>query len=486
MKQLKTEKILEYGETAVQALFLLYTILGFNSITFGSPVISVLMWVSYLMGAGLLLVRLWNWKRYIRTPGLWCLVAMCVVCVISIGLNLQYDLKRDVIYLIFWIFYFFLYFAQREDTSPELAKKRFRLAGQIVCISAFVLAVVSLVMMALRYSEVLEIQGTTIVRGFAQGRLFGAYLNPNGGAFVASAVIILSIHFIRVYRKAGYTVFGTVNILAQFMYLVFSDSRGGRLCLMFGLAAYVLFAAVYCQRIQSRKWKTGIVAVLVILTAAAAWYAPKLTQTAYNQAIVAISANVALPEDNGYTDQVPEGTLPDTQSQEQLRQEVLDAYQVDRGYDLSGDISNRRFDIWKSGLEVFMKEPLFGHTFSGFLPYAIEKMPETYIVANDSRQMDTLENDFLNLLVSNGIVGFLLFLVFVVRILVYLFRRVFVKACRDFDIPVMMALCAAVAVFSMFNSSMLYSHSQVIPLFWLSLGSMTTILSGREKEARNG
>ena len=57
----------------------------------------------FAMGAALLLVRLWNWKRYIRTPGLVCLVVMCAVAVVSIGLNLRYDPKRNIIGLIFWI-----------------------------------------------------------------------------------------------------------------------------------------------------------------------------------------------------------------------------------------------------------------------------------------------------------------------------------------------------------------------------------------------
>lgn len=481
MKRLTGEKFLEYGETAVQVLFLIYTALGFNSITFGSRIISVLMWITYLLGAAVLLVRLWNWKRYIQMPGLLCLVAMCAVCVVSIGMNLRYDLKKNVIYLIFWIFYFFLYFAQREDMAPELAKKRFRLAGLLICVFAFVLSAVSLWMMEARYAEVLTVQGTQIIRGFAQGRLFGAYLNPNGGAFVSAVVIVLSIWLLRDCRNYACRVFCVINILLQFLYLVFSDSRGGRLCLAVGLAAYVLFEAIYSKWMRNNPWKGLIVALLVISTAASAWLAPKWTQDAYNGFIAELSLHMS-ENQGGETEKAGDTEQPNASD---VGKEPQDFYQVNRGYDLSGDISNRRFDIWKSGLEVFFQKPVTGHTFSGFLPFAEENMVDTYIVANDSRKMDTLENDFLNLLVSNGVIGFLLFIVFIVRILIYLFRRIFLDAYRDGAIPVMMAICALVAVFSMFNSSMLYSHCQNIPLFWLSLGSMIAIVSHREKEVCN-
>ena len=94
-------------------------------------------------------------------------------------------------------------------------------------------------------------------------------------------------------------------------------------------------------------------------------------------------------------------------------EEIIDSYVIDRGYDLSGDISNRRFDIWKSGLEIFARRPWLGTTFCGFLPFAQEHMPETYIVSNDYLQMTTLDNDFVNLLVSNGIIAFVAFIGFV-------------------------------------------------------------------------
>lgn len=465
-------------EVVFQVLFLIYTFLGFNSITFGSRIISLFMWISYLLGAFLLIVRLRNWKEYVKMPGLPCLVVMCAVCVVSILANTRYDLKRNGIYLIFWMFYFFLFYAQSRSMTVDRIKKRFYIMGHVICLLAFVLAGISLVTLALQYSEVLMVRGEEVTRGFIYGRLYGAYLTPNGGAVVSVIVIVLSIHFIGMYRNTAYTIFTLLNILVQFLYLVFSDSRSGQLCLTCGAAVYVLFSALSSNKIKPGGTKILVVTILVAGTAAAAWAAPKLTQQAYNKAVVLIAEWSAKETANAASSA---GTA-DLTDAGQTETQIIDAYAIDRGYDLSGDISNRRFDIWKSGLEIFAATPWLGTTFSGFQSYAAENLPETYIISNDYRKMETFDNDFINLLVSNGVFGFLAFLGFVIWVLTFLFRNFFRMRHRDGVIPVMMGVCMAAAVFSMFASGVLYMRSPFSILFWLSLGSLVTIVSQDTKE----
>lgn len=470
MGQLDRKKILEWGETGFLLLFLLYTALGFNSITYGTPLISVVMWVTYLWGGLLLAIRLWNWKHYIKMPGLVLLLVMCAICALSIVVNRQYDFKKNVIYLIFWIFYFFMFYAQHDQADSELLKKRFRLAGHMVCLCAFILATLSLVMMFCRFSQIVQINGNEVIRGFTYGRLYGAYLTPNGGAVVASIVIFLSIHFIARYKKPAYTVFAVLNILVQFVYIVFSDSRSGTLCLSFGGAVYAGFTVLESRRFRKRSSRAVAAIALAAVALLGGMFAPGKTQDVYNDVVtMLVSSNQS-----------------GDPSQGEQEDEKLKDYIIDRGYDLSGDISNRRFDVWKSGLEIFAQKPLLGTTFCGFLPYAKEYMPETYIVNNDYMDMTTLDNDFVNLLASNGIIGFAAFFGFVVWVLVLLLRRFFAAKEKDKQLPVMMAVCMASATASMFTSGVLYMQSPFSALFWLSLGAMMIVVSGKKEEVHNG
>ena len=528
MKTLDSNRFIEYLETGFQILFLVYTILGFNSVSFGTPIISFFMWVSFVLGGCLLFLRLLKWKEYIKMPGLILLVVMCTVCVLSILVNHQYNFKKNVIYLVFWVFYFFMYFAQNGRISVELVKKRFCMLGHVMCFSAFVLALLSLWMMFVRYSEVTHVNGSEVTRGFTYGRLFGAYLTPNGGAVVGSIVIFLSVYYIGKFPNMCYRVWAVLNMLVQFLYITFSDSRSGMLSLAFGGAVYVCFAILGNPRIKSGLCKGVVTLALTLVTLVCCMFAPAVAQDIYNDIVVDFSERLAQKKDNNLlpsetlfiepasepiesvivpTESTvqqtvpPETVLQQTESVETKAQqteplqndvtsikpeEIIDSYMVDRGYDLSKDVSNRRFDVWKSGLEIFAKRPWLGTTFCGFLPFAQEHMPNTYIVSNDYLQMDTLDNDFVNLLVSNGIFGFLAFLAFVVWVLLCILRNYTGMRKKDPQIPVMMAVCMAAATFSLFTSGVLYMQSPFSVIFWLSLGGLIVIVSNGNEEKDHG
>lgn len=479
MKLLANEKNIHRLEDVFQILFLIYVSLGCSSLTNGQSIVSLFMWMSYGLGALLLCIRLWNWKQYIRMPGLLCLLAMCVICGISTLVNFQYDLKRNITYLIFWVFSFFLFYAQSDKTAVSRVKKQFAVMAHLLSAIAFVLTAISLAMLVTLYSEVVTVNGAELTRGFVYGRLYGAYRTPNVGAVIACIVIMVSIHFIRKYKNGCYTAFAVVNILAQFFYIVFSDSRSGQVALALSGAVYTLFTAAFSPKVKKGAAKAAVVLLLTAATGLGAFFAPKMVQTAYNS----ILTHTAQQDHQAATDATdpsdPEETTEPTQPDA-----APEDWMVDRGYDLSGDISNRRFDIWKSGLEIFMAEPWLGTSFAGFLPYAQEHLPETYIVSNDYKQMNTLDNDFMNLLVSNGIFAFVAFVAFVAMVLIYLFRGLAKMKQPDQDIPIMMSVCIASASFSMFASGVLYLHEPFSVIFWLALGALTVILSNSKKEGK--
>lgn len=462
---------IEKSEFVFQILFFFYVCLGFNNLTYATPVISVIMWPTYLLGAALLLIRLLNLKSYIKMPAILPLAGLCAVCAVSILLNRQYDIKKNIIYLIFWAFYFFMFYMHAADTDLTLLKKRFCILAHLFNGVAFVLAGVSLGMMGTGYSVVKTVAGGELHRGFVYGRLFGAYLTPNAGAIVGCIAIILSVYFISVYKKKLYTVAAAVNILVQFLYIVFSDSRSGRVCLALGGGAYILFRVLCSEKdkVTFKRATAGILATLIVT--AGLFFAPKLAKTTYNAALTSIAQHRIEEEDP---------LSPDDPA------DTSDLPIIDRGYDMSGDISNRRFAIWGSGLEIFKKNVLFGTTFSGFLPYAKENLPDTYIVNNDYLDMETLDNDFMNLLVSDGALGFICFAVFVVWVLAYIFRYSLRDKTDGQTIAVLFAVCATAAAASMFSSGVLFMQCEYSILFWAALGLLVCFGEQQKKEGAHG
>ena len=70
--------------------YLILAITTFNSFTFGMPVMSVLVIISFVLGVATICLRLVNWKNYIRMPMLWLLISFCISFLISIVANIQY------------------------------------------------------------------------------------------------------------------------------------------------------------------------------------------------------------------------------------------------------------------------------------------------------------------------------------------------------------------------------------------------------------
>ena len=87
----------------------------------------------------------------------------------------------------------------------------------------------------------------------------------------------------------------------------------------------------------------------------------------------------------------------------------------------------------------------------------------------------------MNLLVSNGIFCFVVFLAFVVWIIVYLLRKIFIEKKVNQEISVLLGVCIATATFSMFGSGILYMHAPYSVMFWLALGRVLVIISENEE-----
>lgn len=95
-----------------------------------------------------------------------------------------------------------------------------------------------------------------------------------------------------------------------------------------------------------------------------------------------------------------------------------------REQDITEDYSNGRLSIWKDGLEIVASSPIIGVGFRNIVPYTLEHFPDNYLVNNEQEgQYDSLHNLELDILVSQGIVGILIFLALFVNICVMIVRR---------------------------------------------------------------
>ncbi len=468
MANTRFQNVTDRLETVFKLLFFAYAALTFNCFTFGTPLISIVMWPTFLLGAALIVNRVLHLPRY-RTPYLWWLVGLLAAGCLSVLLNYQYDFKLNVTYMVCWALYFLLLYIQPNDRTETDLKKELRLFAALFTVVAEISVLVSLVMMFTRYSLYVEYPGGVLLGGFVESRLYGLFTDPNAGATCAAIAALFLVHTMRLYRKWWQRTLCVVGIVCNLVYIALSDSRTG---MVVSLVIGFLYTLCYLLRaLHTRRFAVLFAILGAIIIGAGCFSMPRLIKTAYNQSVTLIVSQ-------------PDNDVDDEPMTDEEKQEIIESLTVQREYDLSGDISNRRFSIWQSGLEIFTTKPLFGTSYCGFTPYARQHLPETYIVNSDHPDMITFDNEVINVLVSNGIAGALPMLIFAVLAVMCVLKGI-LKPQFDRD----MTLCtAAVAVFAitasgMFRTAMFYYNSYLANLFWTFLGILVTLCFLQNRKA---
>ncbi|MBO4733612.1 MAG: O-antigen ligase family protein, partial [Clostridia bacterium] len=312
----------------------------------------------------------------------------------------------------------------------------------------FLAVIVSIVMMIINFRLLIVRGEHTILGGFIWNRLWGVYTDPNHGAVLSAVCILLSLYYFIKVKRRTYRIFNIVNIFLSLTYISSSDSRTGIVALAAGIAVFVyLFAIMKQLTFIKTKWIkclfcifiSATIAVISIFTVVAQKYAVSETRKLF------------LSSSN-------------TISQEEI--------EIGREDDLVDDVSNRRFSIWKSGSELFLKTPIIGTSFRGIVAFAEKVLPNTYLINNNAGKFDCMHNSVFDILVSQGLLGFLAFLSFAITIFVSFFKGLanIKEPGKYLLISSLFAFIILISVSSLFLSEIIYINSIGAVIFWGFLG----------------
>lgn len=153
--------------------------------------------------------------------------------------------------------------------------------------------------------------------------------------------------------------------------------------------------------------------------------------------------------------------------------------------DINGDVSNRRFAIWGSGLEIFKTKPLTGVTFRNYVPYAEDKLPDTYLVNNDFIEFHSMHNSFVDILVSQGILGVVIIAAYIILVLVLIFKNFFKFKGEKYKYnTALLSIIAPIFASMMFYSETFYMNTGGAFLFWLALGYLIQSVTSKNSETK--
>jgi O-antigen ligase len=440
------------------------------------PIMSYAVLAVLAVGGLASLFRLIRVKHYIKTPGLILAVLFFVSFLISLVMNLNYESSEGVKGVVWLGLHLFVLFAFDEKRSVEDYKKEFTYLSLFFTAVIFLMSFVSAIQYFARYSAVEYYDTHIYLSGLVLGRLWGLYRDPNYGSVFATIAIMFSVFYIRKFKNILLRTLFVINIMTQILYIAYSDSRTGIITLF--LCAFVYSIFMLCRFFGNKKvLKTALSVVLSIVIGLGAAFTSPITQKISHGVENFINLSEIGSQNNGSTlddslDDDDESTSNSTTSEDlEIREEAL-----------KDDISNRRFDLWKSCTEIFLSKPVFGVSFYALKQYALAEMPETYLVNNGQSKFNNAHNFFFNVLAGQGLVGIVILLAFAVFAAYFIFKNISKIKDGDYEYICILITCMVAALVSgMFLADVVYVNSPTSIMFWLFLGYIFHYIKTQKK-----
>lgn len=372
-----------------------------------------------------------------------------LVILISSVINIKYGYFENVKLIMWQSIFFFLVFQFSKDYGFNKYHQYF---DRLLTISWFFIIIISLWYFIVQKGMKIPIEFKyyPVRIGWLGNRLFGIFTDPNFGAVISSVVIFIEIKYLLNDKQRSFVLSSLriLNIIFQYLFIVLSGSRTAYIVLLGTTFLYVLFVMlkktkVLLNTVRAVVFSLIAVVVLVIatdLTGKIVVDIPRLYTTVTTKQVDTLKKTHENVES-------PSLKRPDTSS---------------------NDISNMRFALWDSTIQIAKKSPLIGGSPGYYIQFAHDRVPNTLM----GRDNLTAHNLFFLVLASTGILGVIVFFIFMLKsILKGLFYSINKKKNLATDKHFYAILIAsAIAISSLFITELVLVSTIGAFLFWSSVG----------------
>ncbi|WP_413538303.1 O-antigen ligase family protein [Enterococcus malodoratus] len=382
------------------------------------------------------------------------LVLFIVVMLISSLVNLKYGILGNIKLLMWQIIFFFLVFQFAKDYGYN---RWFKIAEKILVFSWFVIILISLGMFITKYGIKIPIQYKyyPVRIGWLGNRLFGIFTDPNFGAVTSIIVIFIEIkNLIQKKESAFVRFFCYFNIVLQFLFIVLSGSRTAEITLIALIFFFTFFIFKQSKIINSKSMfkqysMAFFVAILSVFLLVGISYVTEKTIVYLPRAYSKVQSDSSSKKAEKKKEEVETTSLarPDTES---------------------GDVSNRRFKLWSSTIEIAKKSPLVGGSPAYYIQFAHDRVPYT-LMGQDNL---TAHNLIFLVLAGTGGTGVLIFFIFLMRsifkALLYCFKST--NSLRDDPVFYSIIFSGGICLSALFITELVLVSTIGSFVFWLSIG----------------
>ncbi len=435
---------------------MIYLLAAFNGFLNGGILIKAGSVIGAIFGAALLVFMLFRWKRYWKMPNFILCILFLVSYMLSSLMNIKYGITENIQELMWMACQIgVLYIAGREYTS-QMMKAELKILGSVYVVWCTAANIVSLTMISWGYEYgFTDAQNYTHWLGYLRGRLWGVYDDPNHGATITVIAIFMMLYLWGIFQKRWQRVCIAASMVINLLYIGFSNSRTAVVCIGCGLLCWC-FLHTYNQKKSAVKAVVFSLAVTALAVGGLSAFEPinvQLFKSVQDQMVKKI-------EKSNNTETV-KSPIKKTNA---------------RRNELKKDVSSGREDIWKSGIEIMGTSPVFGISFRNIVAYAEENLPKTYILNNEVVKYDSLHNMFVDVVVSQGIIGILIVFMMIGNTIRVMWKSLSRLWGKDYSIIIFsFIIVVTMTVASQFYTYLFYLHAPQTFFFWLCMGYLMTL-----------
>ncbi len=393
----------------------------------------------------------------------WIVFFFLFITGISALLNFRQNFVRNAVFTLYGVVAILVpLLLDKKQQESQVLKELYILNFIIIAITLLVsLASLFIFITDIQFSYTVD--ETEYIFGTFENRLFGILGNPNSGSLFAFISVFASAINFAGFRKNGtlrlpLRIFLIANILIQFVVLFLGNSRSAIVCLSIALAAVILFA---CRNVFFRKSVKPLLFSLLTVLSIGVGFGASFSAWKGSNYLMGY-----LPSVYQYLDHHLSSNDPSES------EKLIVPNDTQREY-LSDDVSNGRISIWTAGLMVAKDHLLYGVGDENILEYATPYLPEDLkerapgLVAN-------MHNVYLQILVGNGAVALLLFLIFALWLFLKGAKRLYRGSFKDRNYSVILllfGLILGILVENLFDSNLIgFMCFFVVPVFWTYCG----------------
>ncbi|MDY3829010.1 MAG: O-antigen ligase family protein [Clostridium sp.] len=387
------------------------------------------------------------------------LTAFLVTCAISSVVNISYGISDNLKTLVWTAIQFFVLFSTLHLKSKEEAYENMNIIMKISSHIWFVAVVISLWQFVFQIHYRADFSEFTRRQGFYDARLFGIFSDPNFAAVTSLIVIVFCYYLNKKCEKRWLKRIYTANIICQALYIVLSGSRTGIIEAVILTVMLVFFetrnklvdvsAKNYIRRSILKSIIAGGLVVLLVFILPA----PLLK----------------LAEGGEY---IKASIL----GEEEIDEEEI---KLDRDDIREDNLSNNRFEIWKSALEVSSDKRFIGVSPRNMIKYAEKNYPDSYI----AKTKYEAHNGYVAVIASTGILGTVILLLFIIYLILKLvaFARMKKYAVFEEGIVITFIVMCLVAISAFMLLDIFFVNTYSAAIFWLFTGYLVYFLRIQKK-----